>query len=320
MYADTQITPQPLPGAGYIEVLQPLLFMSVTRQSFSHGVSPAKVRLAKSLGWFSIGLGLAEILVPRALARAIGIRPNPGLFAALGVRELVAGIGILTQRRPAGFMWSRVAGDLMDLALLGTAFTSRHTDKEKAAVAVASVVGVTAADVVSALQLSSATVPPNGRARGFRVEHRVSINRSQEELYNFWRNFENLPKIMGHVESVTVLGESRSRWVVKGPAGKKVHWDAVIIQDKENESIGWRTLQGAEVDHAGIVRFEPSHSGSGGTLVSVKIDYYPPAGILGAWAAKLFGQSPEGQVEQDLKSFKQLMETGGVTATQPTKA
>jgi uncharacterized membrane protein len=144
---------------------------------------------------------------------------------------------------------------------------------------------------------------------GIKVEKSVTINKSPEELYNFWLNFENLPRFMNHLQEVRVTGDGRSHWVAKGPAGTSVEWDAESYNLKENELIAWRSLEGSQVDNAGSVHFNPAPGGSG-TEVRVVLKYDPPAGVLGSWVAKLFGEAPEQQVEEDLRRFKQLMETG----------
>jgi uncharacterized membrane protein len=151
--------------------------------------------------------------------------------------------------------------------------------------------------------------------RGFKVEKSVTINRSPEELFNFWRNFENLPRFMNHLESVKVMGGNRSHWVAKAPAGTTVEWDAEVYNEKPNELIAWRTLEGADVDSAGSVRFEAVPNGRG-TMVRVALKYDPPGGAIGAAIAKLFGENPEQQIDEDLRRFKQLMETGEVATTQ----
>jgi uncharacterized membrane protein len=147
--------------------------------------------------------------------------------------------------------------------------------------------------------------------RGIRVEKYITINRSPAELYQFWRNFENLPRFMNHLESVQVFDERRSHWQAKAPLGMKVAWDAEIIDDTENERISWRSLEGADVSNAGSVHFKPA-TGGRGTVVAIKIEYDPPAGVIGATLAKLFGQEPGQQVQNDLRAFKQVMETGEV--------
>jgi uncharacterized membrane protein len=150
--------------------------------------------------------------------------------------------------------------------------------------------------------------------RGIKVEKSVTVNRPPAELYNFWRNFENLPRFMNHLESVRVTGENRSHWVAKAPAGTTVEWDAEIYNEKENELIAWRTLENADVDSAGSVRFEPA-TGGRGTVVRVTLKYDPPGGALGALVARLFGENPEQQIDEDLRRFKQLVETGETSTT-----
>jgi uncharacterized membrane protein len=151
--------------------------------------------------------------------------------------------------------------------------------------------------------------------RGIKVEKSITINKSPEELYRFWRRFENLPRFMNHLESVTTTGEGRSHWVAKAPAGSTVEWDAEIYNEKENELIAWRSLEGADVDNAGSVRFEPA-AGDRGTTVRVTLRYDPPGGALGAAVARLFGENPDQQIDEDLRRFKQVMEVGEVVSTE----
>ena len=119
----------------------------------------------------------------------------------------------------------------------------------------------------------------------------MTINRTPWDLYQFWRNFENLPRFMKHLKSVKVLDEKRSHWVAKAPAGRTVEWDAEIINDEPNALIAWRSLGGADVDNAGSVRFVPGPEGRG-TEVRVVIDYIPPAGRVGKWVAEALRQEP----------------------------
>jgi uncharacterized membrane protein len=148
-------------------------------------------------------------------------------------------------------------------------------------------------------------VSPLARGEGIRVERSITVNRPQEEVYRFWRQLENLPRFMDHLESVTVLDEERSHWVAKAPAGTKVEWDASIQDEIENELIDWQSLPGSDVDNAGSVHFTPAGEG---TEVRVVLSYDPPAGKVGAAVAKLLGEDPEQQVEEDLRRFKQVME------------
>jgi uncharacterized membrane protein len=145
--------------------------------------------------------------------------------------------------------------------------------------------------------------------RGTRVEESVTVNATPEQLYRFWRDFENLPRFMSHLESVKVIDDKRSHWVAKGPAGTDAEWDAEIINEVPNELIGWRSVDGSRVRNAGSVHFAPSAAGRG-TEVKVVLRYDPPAGLVGAAIAKMFGKDPAHEVQEDLRTFKQLIETG----------
>jgi uncharacterized membrane protein len=283
-------------------------------------------RRARGLGWFSIGLGLAQIAAPRSLARLIGINDDDetrNTMFALGLREITSGIGILSQPRQAGWVWTRVGGDLMDLTLLGKAMASEENDKNRVAAATAAVVGVTVLDFVTGQQLSkagngaragngsSATLPGQRTAGGVHVTEVITINRPRHEVYGFWHNFENLPRFMAHLESVKVLDERTSRWKAKAPAGATVEWEAETIEDRPNELITWRSLPDASVPNSGSVRFKDAPGGRG-TEVLVELRYQPPGGKLGALVAKLFGEEPEQQVKGDLRRFKQVMEIGEI--------
>jgi uncharacterized membrane protein len=144
-------------------------------------------------------------------------------------------------------------------------------------------------------------------AKDVHVEKSITIGKSPEELYSFWRDFENLPRFMDHLESVTCVSTNRSHWVAKGPAGKRVEWDAEIYNEKPNELIAWRSLDG-EVTNAGSVRFEAA--GERGTVVRVVVNYNAPGGKLGALMAKLLGGEPGHMIEDDLRRLKQILETG----------
>ena len=152
-----------------------------------------------------------------------------------------------------------------------------------------------------------------GGHRGIHVEESVTINRPLSELYRFWRNFENLPTFMNHLELVAVREEGISHWVAKGPAGMRVEWDARIINEVPNKVIGWQSLEGSTISTAGSVNFD---EGPHGTRVTVHLQYNPPGGKLGAAVAKLFGEEPNQTIREDLRRFKQLMETGEIPTTE----
>jgi len=148
-------------------------------------------------------------------------------------------------------------------------------------------------------------------AKDIHVEKSITIGKSPEELYSFWRDFENLPRFMKHLESVNCVSLKRSHWVAKGPGGVRVEWDAEIYNEKPNELIAWRSLDG-EVTNAGSVRFEPA--GDRGTVVKVVVNYNTPGGKLSAFVARLLGGEPGQMIEEDLRRLKQLLETGEVAS------
>ncbi|MGH2588547.1 MAG: SRPBCC family protein, partial [Dehalococcoidia bacterium] len=150
---------------------------------------------------------------------------------------------------------------------------------------------------------------------GIKVRRSVTVDRPREELFRFWRNLENLPRVMSHLESVTMLDQMRSRWVVKGPAGRRAEWEAAIFTETDNELIGWRSLPGSRVPNAGSVRFRPVPGGRG-TEVTVTLEYSPPLGPAGAMVASLFGGAPDQHVREDLRRFKALMESGETATTE----
>ncbi|MBA2335660.1 MAG: SRPBCC family protein [Pyrinomonadaceae bacterium] len=140
------------------------------------------------------------------------------------------------------------------------------------------------------------------------VNKAITINKSPAELYQFWRNFENLPQFMKHLESVTASGEQTSHWIAKAPLGYTVEWDAEITSDVLNEKIGWKSVEGSDIPNSGVVEFLPTSNR--GTEIRVSMTYESPAGKLGSLVAKLFGEEPAQQVGEDLRRFKRLMETG----------
>ncbi len=150
-----------------------------------------------------------------------------------------------------------------------------------------------------------------GLDHAIRVEKTVTINRSAADLYNFWRNLENLPKFMRHIQSVQVKDEHHSHWVANAPLNQSIEWDAIIINDEPNHLIAWTSAEGAEIENSGFVRFQPA-TGNRGTEVKVVMEYQPPGGVIAATFAKLFGEEPEQQIGDELNRLKQLMETGEI--------
>jgi uncharacterized membrane protein len=171
--------------------------------------------------------------------------------------------------------------------------------------------------VYEALGISTArrkerTSIPSGQ--GVKVEESVTILRSPPELFGFWRRLENLPRVMCHLEAVEQRDNRRSHWVAHGLTGN-IEWDAEIINERPNELIAWRSLDGSQIETAGSVHFQPA-PGNRGTEVQVVLSYNPPAGQLGAGIAWLAGRDPESQIREDLRNFKRIMETGTLPTTE----
>ncbi len=143
--------------------------------------------------------------------------------------------------------------------------------------------------------------------RGIKIDESVIVNRGREELYQFWRNLQNLPRFMSHLESVRILDPKRSHWVAKAPAGMSVEWDAELYTENRPELLSWRSLQGSGINHAGSVQFRPA-ADSRATEIRVELNYEPPAGRIGAAVAKLLGEEPGKQIREDLRHLKQLIE------------
>ena len=184
----------------------------------------------------------------------------------------------------------RVAGDAMDLALLGAALSSPRGAPGRVAVAVA---GRGGGDRPGRVRRLAPQPAPPGRAEAgphgahdddgemedaMDVQQAITVNRPPEEAYRFWHDFPNLPRFMEHLESVEVTGDGRSRWTARGPAGTKAEWEAEVTEDRPGEVIAWRSVEGSAVDTSGAVRFTPAPGGRG-TEVRVELRYSPPAGV-----------------------------------------
>jgi uncharacterized membrane protein len=269
--------------------------------------------LARALGWFGVGLGVVQLVAPRGFGRSIGVEAPEWLLRLIGLREIANGLGILTQPEPRPWIEARATGDLMDLALLGLAFNSRSANRDRVAAAVAITAGVTALDLLYGAVLDRA------RDRDVHVRPGIIVERPRDAVYAFWRKLENLPLFMRHLESVRSIGPNRWHWIARGPLRTTVEWVSEIIDDRPNELIAWRSVEGSGLDNWGAVTFEPTADGRA-TALRVDMGYRPPRGALGARVAKLFGRAPARQASDDLRVFKQLMEGGRAAELSPPAA
>ncbi|MET9338774.1 SRPBCC family protein [Nonomuraea sp. NPDC003804] len=264
-------------------------------------------KLARTLGWVSLGLGATHLLAPDAVRRVSGIDGSPSAKAATkaaGARELVQAALLLGSRRPARWAWTRVAGDALDLALLGKAMTTRSgDDRRRLAAATAAVGGITALDLFTTLNgLRSGREPLS-------IHASITVNRPRDLVYRFCRDLDNLPRFMTHLESVQPLDERRSRWQGKGPTAD-LSWVAEIVEDRVGELIAW-TSPGRSVTASGSARFADGPAGRG-TVVEYTLRYGRPGRALGAAVARMLGEHPEQRIRDDLRRLKQILETGEV--------
>jgi uncharacterized membrane protein len=275
--------------------------------------------LNRSLGWLSIGLGVTQLLAPKALGRAIGIGDQSTVMRLCGMREIATGVGLVSGKAPAAFSTSRVIGDVMDLALLGASLRSPQANPSRIAAAVSAVAGVTAVDMyASKLDIQDSIARA---AQDVPITVTLAINSPPEKIYEFWRRLENLPRFMQNLESVRETGDRTSHWIAKVAGGIRLQWQSEIVDDQPNQFISWRTREGSEVNHCGSVRFEAAPGGRG-TLVKVEMYYGLPGGRVAQQAAKLLSAAPEVVIKDDLRRLKQLIETGEVATTrgQPSGA
>ncbi len=281
--------------------------------------------LADFLGYFSVGLGLAQVTMPGMISRVVGIDPhddrNRTIMRLMGLREISHGVALLSNQQPAKSAWARVAGDALDLALLGKALTNPDNGRGRTMFAVGNVLVVAALDVIAARLLSQQPETPAnaGAEEGIiRTTRSVTVRKPIAEVYAFWRDFENFPRFMRHVESVNKIDERRSQWTAKGPAGTSVEWEAEITEERENELIAWRSVEGSDVHNAGRVTFRKA-AGNRGTELHLVLEYDPPFGKLGSKIAMLFREEPGQQAQDDLRHFKQVMEIGEIVLSDATK-
>jgi uncharacterized membrane protein len=266
----------------------------------------------KTLGLASIGLGVPMLRSTDEVARITGVDDSPiapTMIRAVGARETVhAGLLLLGPQRS---VWTRVAGDAMDIATLGIALQSRSGERRRrTAAALLAVLGITGLDLYAARRTAKQQ-HGKGRPGPLELHASTTVNRDPQEVYTFWRDFENLPSFMLHLKEVSANGDGRSRWVANAPVRRSVKWDDELTGDEPGRRISWKSLPGADIDNSGTVHFAPA-PGHRGTEVRVDLHYDVPGGRLGRMVAKLFGEEPEQQVRDDLRRFKQVIETGDI--------
>jgi uncharacterized membrane protein len=271
-------------------------------RSAQAGDTPDATGLIKGLGWLGITLGVTELAIPETLATAIGVDrngPAPAILRAMGVREIASGVAVLAKPEHTAPRWARIAGDLLDLGLLGLALSSRRSARSRLAIALGMVAGVTALDVLA--------VRRRGHARRVRPVIAVeTINKPPREVYEFFRRFDQLPRFMDYLESVVPHANKRSTWTAKLPVGT-VSWEAEIVEERPGEVLSWRSVEGSPIETRGRVTFTRA---PGREMTEVRVELQlGAAGRTSTSLARLFARP---QVKADLRRLKQVMETGEV--------
>jgi uncharacterized membrane protein len=282
------------------------------------GTARTDERLGRFLGNFSLGLGTAQMAAPGLVNRLAGIRDDATARLwqrIVGGRELVAFAALeAEQPRPRRALWMRVAGDGKDLALLALAYRDRRANTPRLIAAIGNVAGIAALDIYAALRVHRGHEQTT-EDETMHVKAGITVRKPRQEVYSYWRDFENLPSFMYHVESIDGNGNGRTHWKVKAPAGRTVEWDAELVEDRPGEALVWRSVEGSEIRNAGAVRFLDAPNDQG-TEVHVEFDYEAPGGKIGEAVAKLFGEEPTQQAKDDLRRFKQVLETGFVVRSE----
>lgn len=268
--------------------------------------------LSQYLGWLSLGVGALELLAPAWVSRRAGFaRTNNRAVQLSGLRQVATGVAILRNPTSPNPIWARVAGDAITLSILANGFSERDADKAMLSTSSLLVAGLTAVDIGCAVGMY------DGLGMEHRAPHRIretiTINKSAEDLFRFWRSLNNLPSIMEYLQSVDVRDDKRSHWVAKPIRGVVLEWESEVTAEEPNRLIAWRSLPESQIQTEGSVRFEPL-SGDRGTLVTVDMQFDVPS-RFGRLFRPLASRLTEAATRRDLRRFKQLMETGEISTT-----
>jgi uncharacterized membrane protein len=268
--------------------------------------------VARALGWLSLGVGVSSLLAPHEMARLIGIDGgSPAMLRVVGLREIVNGVGILTQANPTPWLWARVGGDAMDLALLRSALDSPTADRNRVTAATAAVLGMTAVDAFCGLRSSAAPAEAPPPSRPVEAIAAVTIHAPVDQVYARWEGFQHLPRFMNDFASVEIVDDRHSHWRLVGPGGMTLEWDVAITDAAPNERIAWRAAGAADLAVDGEVRFRPAPRDQG-TEVIFDARMQPPGGEIGKSIAGFFAKAFSAKIGADLRRSKQLIELGEI--------
>lgn len=312
---------------------------------------PTASRADRLTGLSALAIGATHLARPQQIAQLAGLDDPlaPNLIRASGGAELVIAAGLLTRPRPSGWKWAKVGHDVVDLSLLAflawrsgdgrrwipLPWGSSDADRRRQAIAAGVLAATAAVDVFAAVRATGrartiaesvtdarAFEPPepepdaphatdSGRESARQAVASITIRRPVSEVYAAWRELPRLPEFMTHLQSVARRDDGTTHWRAAGPLGIAAEWDAELVVEEPDRRIQWRSTPDSRVRSNGAVAFRPA-PGDQGTEITVKLEFSPPFGRAGAALAALFGEHPQAQVEDDLRRFKQALETGEV--------
>ena len=265
----------------------------------------------QGLGMLSLGIGLAGLFAPRQVAELTGLRRHKGLLQLIGIREVTSGIGLLSGRQTEAWLWSRVVGDAIDLAVLG--MSGRSSRRSRTAATAAVVAAITAVDVAAAVQHTRTR--PRAAPSEVYIDHTIIVNKSPQECYDFWRDLRNIARFSRRMKEVSLRDNGQSHWIMTLPTGGSIEWDSQLTVEQPGERLAWRSVTHQPFSHAGSIQFAAA-PGARGTFVTVSMHYRLPTGAVGASLARLLGRDPFGDLREDLRRFKQLIETDEIATTE----
>ena len=267
-------------------------------------------RLREVLGWIGVGIGVAELLRPRAVAHTTGLPPR--LIRVLGTWEIIISAGILLRPQQSAWRWSRVASDIIDLYLLTR--SDHRALNNRLPIITALFAGMTSLDVLAAFDGGGQNTLQSDLASGIHIHKSLHIQKSAEECYRFWRNFENFPKFMRYVDSVQVVDATHTHWRFGTQQGPQIEETIELFSDVPTQQLGWRTLPNSPIEHIGVVKFLPAY-GKTSTRLDIEIIFKKSVGKINNELARLFAEEPSAHWDEDLRRFKQLIETGEIATT-----
>jgi uncharacterized membrane protein len=286
--------------------------------------------LATTFGALSAAIGIWYAVAPRHFLQTIGVRPNPRRIAItelVAAQEMSVASALMMDGRAGRWLASRVAGDVIHAGMLMAAVSAPDYDRRKAPLAFGALLAIGAADVAAMLAATSIektgvqlekgpgeSSPAALTLKDGAIHRAVTIRREPQEVYDFWRQLDNLPRFMKHLERVDVLDDKRSHWIARAPVVGAVEWDAEIVADEPGRRIAWQSTQNSQIWNSGEVTFERAPRDRG-TEVRVRLEYSPPGGAFGVAVARLLGEEPANQTAGDLRRLKQVLEAGEVVVS-----